>query len=123
MRQIVVTNETIEEDGMTVDAKLQSAEAFRLDGDGMGWNDWGAAEELGGFRVGGTLVISKLQRQWQVLDAWQRLTGNKCEGSICPIVGSLNQLLLASRCVESRVRLHYQYINAWCDRRNYPCNS
>ena len=77
----------------------------------MGWDNWGAAEELGGFRVGGTLVISKLQRQWQVLEAWQRLTGNKCEGSICPIVGSLHQLLLASRCVESRVRLHWQYRN------------
>ena len=110
VRQIVVTNETIEEEGYTFGAKLQCAEAFRLDG-GMGWDNWGAAEELGGFRVGGTLVISKLQRQWQVLEAWQRLTGNKCEGSICPIVGSLHQLLLASRCVESRVRLHWQYRN------------
>ena len=110
VRQIVVTNETIEEEGYTFAAKLQCAEAFRLDG-GMGWDNWGAAEELGGFRVGGTLVISKLQRQWQVLEAWQRLTGNKCEGSICPIVGSLHQLLLASRCVESRVRLHWQYRN------------
>ena len=47
MRQIVVTNETIEEEGYTFGAKLQCAEAVRLDG-GMGWDNWGAAEELGG---------------------------------------------------------------------------
>ena len=72
----------------------------------IGWGSWGAAEDLGGIRVGGKVVISHLQRQWQALETWQRLTGSKRAAGQCPIVGSLERLLMASGCLEAKVRLN-----------------
>lgn len=73
---------------------------------GIRWNNVGAAEDLGGIRVGGKVVISHLQRRWQALETWQRLTGSKRAAGQCPIVGSLERLLMASGCLEAKVRLN-----------------
>lgn len=72
----------------------------------ISWDNVGAAEDLGGIRVGGKVVISHLQRRWQALEMWQRLTGSKRAAGQCPIVGSLERLLMASGCLEAKVRLN-----------------
>ena len=81
---------------------------------GGGW-EWAKAEKLGGFQAGGTLVISKLQRQFQVLHGWQRLTGARRAPGPCPIVGTLERLLTDSSIVQPRVRLAFPYVGGFND--------
>ena len=82
----------------------EQQEALTLSG--TGWSDIAIADDLGGFRAGGKVVISHLQRQWQTLESWQRLTGSKRCAGPCPIVGSLERLLVASGRVVPRVQLN-----------------
>ena len=60
---------------------------------------------LQSVQIGGTVVISKLQRQFEVLARWQDLTGRRCDRSIpSRIVSSVKQLLSDTNLIETVVK-------------------
>lgn len=70
-----------------------------------GWDSLGNIKSLGGCRVEATVIISKLQSQFEVLARWFEVKGRpRCAGP-SSIVGTLQRLQLDSGCFTSKVHL------------------
>jgi hypothetical protein len=74
-------------------------------GTSWGCDSLAPLKRLGGFRAECTAVISRLQLQFEVLAAWQDLTGRERIPSTSRVVGVLRRLQFDSGTVETRVRV------------------
>lgn len=77
-------------------------------GKSLGYDTICAATTLGGCTVEGTIRVSRLQNQFEVLARWQGCTGRAKICSPSPVVGALKRLQLDAGYLTPRVKLLFR---------------
>ena len=85
-------------------------------------------EQLGTVQFGGTVIIHKLQRQFEVLARWQDVTSRRCERLPSRIVSCVKRLQADARLIEPKVQLRLdikfgKYCVSAANGRYYPSYS